>query len=121
MCGGGIDEIIETESISTLLPSTVIVGVPSVVESDKFPATEVAPLSRSELTLTPESALQLPLSPGKRPRPWWPDSNPPEPGVKAPPFKLCLGREARDSWSDKQPLDASCLRAYSIKKKRRGK
>lgn len=51
------------ESISLPPPSTVIVGVPSVVESDKFPATEVAPLSLSELTLTPESALQLPLSP----------------------------------------------------------
>lgn len=60
----------DTESISILLPSTVIVGVPSVVESDKFPATDVAPLSLSELTLTPESALQLPLSPGRRPRPW---------------------------------------------------
>lgn len=63
ICGGGTEETRETESISLFPLSTVIVGVPSVVESDKFPATEVAPLSRSELTLTPESALQLPRSP----------------------------------------------------------
>lgn len=112
MCGGGIDEITDTESISTLLPSTVMVGVPSVVESDKFPATDVAALSLSELTRTPESALQLPRSPGSKPRPWWPDSKPPEPGVRAPPFRLCRGREANDSWSERQPPDASCLRAW---------
>lgn len=106
MCGGGIDDTIETESISMLLPSMVIVGVPSVVESDKFPATEVAPLSLSELTRTPESALQLPRSPGIRPSPWCPERRPPELGVSAPPFRLCLGRDARDSWSDKQPPEA---------------
>lgn len=69
MCGGGTEETSDTESTSLLLPSTVIVGVPSVVESDRFPATEVAPLSLSEFTRTPESALQLPRSPGNKPSP----------------------------------------------------
>lgn len=75
----------------------VMVGVPSVVESERFPAIEVAPLSRSELTLTPESALQLPRSPEIKPSPWCPDIKPPEPGVNAPPFIPCRGSDARDS------------------------
>lgn len=64
-----MEETIDTESTSTLPPSTVMVGVPSVVESDKLPPMEVVPLSRSELTRTPESALQLPLSPANKPSP----------------------------------------------------
>lgn len=78
-----------------------------MVESDRLPPTEVAPLSLSELTRTPESALQLPLSPGSRPRPWWPESKPPELGVKGPPLRPWRGNEARDSWSERQPPEAS--------------
>lgn len=44
-----------------MLRSAVTTEVPSV-ESDKFPPKDVIPLSRSELILTPESALQLPRS-----------------------------------------------------------
>lgn len=105
-----MEDTIDIESISTLFPSTVIVGVPSIVESERLPPIDVAALSLSELTLTPESALQLPRSPGSSPRPCVVVGNPPEPGVTAPPFMLCLGMDATDSWSDMQPLVTSCLR-----------
>lgn len=92
-----MEDTMEMESTSTLFPSIVIVGVPSIVESDRLPPIDVAALSLSELTRTPESALQLPLSPGISPRPWVVAGNPPEPGVTAPPFKLCLGIDVTDS------------------------
>lgn len=83
-----MEDTMEMESTSTLFPSMVIVGVPSIVESDRLPPIDVAALSLSELTLTPESALQLPRSPGRSPRPCVVAGNPPEPGVTAPPFRL---------------------------------
>lgn len=113
--GGGTADISDTESASRALPSTVIVGAPSVVESDKLPVIDVAPpLSRSELTRTPESALQLPRSPGNSPK--CPESSPPDPGVRAPPLRLWRGSEASDSWSERQPPAANCLRACLVRR-----
>lgn len=74
MCAGVTEDITEILSISSPPLSMVIVGVPSVVESDRFPPTLVAPpLSRSLEPRTPLSALQLPRSPAC---PWAPPMPP---------------------------------------------
>lgn len=84
---------------------------PSVVESDKLPPPDVAPPdSRSELPRTPESALQLPRSPGNNPSPVL------AVGVANPPLTLDTERDidARLSWSERHPPPlcvANCLRA----------
>lgn len=79
-----------------LFLSAFTIDVPSV-ESDKFPPKEVIPLSLSELILTPESALQLPLSASvcNGTRLFVVD-------VKYLPVLFLLGKEAKDSWSDRQ-------------------
>lgn len=83
-----------------------------MVESDRLPPPEVAPPdSLSELTLTPESALQDPRSPAAGASPVGPAV-----GVTPPPFTPRLtDTEASDSWSLRHPAADNCLRACQYK------